>query len=203
LFATLERRRANREFSAAFTRSEPGISPQLGTGNRQRLWPLFQRARSDLRRPSRSVVTPPLCSGSTGGSAALETRPVGTDLRVADELLPFKGKSVPHTTVRVRHGITSRIPRRRGSLLISQRQGPAGRRERVDASLIWCPGKTLANLTRLPTSYPPMPPKVNKKRAQFVLTKISEILALERQFRSRRDDDSEQDLVSLCARCHS
>ena len=36
-------------------------------------------------------------------------------------------------------------------------------------------------LTNFFTRYPPMPPKLNRKRALFVLTKIDEILAWERQ----------------------
>ena len=40
-------------------------------------------------------------------------------------------------------------------------------------------------LTNLFTRYPPMPPKLNRKRALFVLTKIDEILAWERQKRCR------------------
>jgi len=45
----------------------------------------------------------------------------------------------------------------------------------------------LVGLTSLLTKYPPMLPKLNKKRAQFVLTKIDEILAWEQQ------KDAEQD----------
>ena len=42
-------------------------------------------------------------------------------------------------------------------------------------------------LTNLFTKYPPMPPKLNRKRALFVLTKIDEILAWERQKEAERD----------------
>ena len=42
-------------------------------------------------------------------------------------------------------------------------------------------------LTNLFTRYPPMPPKLNRKRALFVLTKIDEILAWERQKEAERD----------------
>jgi hypothetical protein len=41
--------------------------------------------------------------------------------------------------------------------------------------------KNLVGLTSLRTSYPPMLPKLNKKRAQFVLTKTDEILACQRR----------------------
>ena len=42
-------------------------------------------------------------------------------------------------------------------------------------------------LTNLFTRYPLMPPKLNRKRALFVLTKIDEILAWERQKEAERD----------------
>ena len=42
-------------------------------------------------------------------------------------------------------------------------------------------------LTNLFTRWPPMPPKLNRKRALFVLTKIDEILAWERQKEAERD----------------
>ena len=42
-------------------------------------------------------------------------------------------------------------------------------------------------LTNLFTRYPPMPPKLNRKRALFVLTKIDEILAWEQQKEAERD----------------
>ena len=42
-------------------------------------------------------------------------------------------------------------------------------------------------LTNLFTRFPPMPPKLNRKRALFVLTKIDEILAWERQKEAERD----------------
>jgi hypothetical protein len=45
----------------------------------------------------------------------------------------------------------------------------------------------LVCLTNLFTSYPPMPPKLNRKRALFVLTKIDEILAWEKQKDAERD----------------
>jgi hypothetical protein len=45
----------------------------------------------------------------------------------------------------------------------------------------------LVCLTSLRTSYPPMLPKLNKKRAQFVLIKIDEILAWERQSETEKD----------------
>jgi hypothetical protein len=42
-------------------------------------------------------------------------------------------------------------------------------------------------LTNLFTKYPPMPPPLNRKRALFVLTKIDEILAWEKQKEAERD----------------
>ncbi len=42
-------------------------------------------------------------------------------------------------------------------------------------------------LTNLFTKDPPMPPKLNQKRALFVLTKIDEILAWEKQNEAERD----------------
>jgi hypothetical protein len=45
----------------------------------------------------------------------------------------------------------------------------------------------LVGLTSLRTSYPPMLPSLNKKRAQFVLTKIDEILAWERRSETEKD----------------
>src|SRR5450755_2481310 len=49
------------------------------------------------------------------------------------------------------------------------------------------PELTLVCLTNLFTEYPPMPPKLNRKRALFVLTKIDEILAWEKQKEMERD----------------
>jgi hypothetical protein len=45
----------------------------------------------------------------------------------------------------------------------------------------------LVCLTNLFTKYPPMPPKLNRKRALFVLIKIDEILAWEKQKEAERD----------------
>jgi hypothetical protein len=45
----------------------------------------------------------------------------------------------------------------------------------------------LVCLTNLFTRHPPMPPRLNRKRALFVLTKIDEILAWERQKEAERD----------------
>ncbi len=42
-------------------------------------------------------------------------------------------------------------------------------------------------LTNLLTKFPPMPPTLNRKRAQFVLTKIDEILAWEQRNEAERD----------------
>ena len=42
-------------------------------------------------------------------------------------------------------------------------------------------------LTNLRTSDPPMPPRLNQKRARFVLTKIDEILAWERRKEAEKD----------------
>jgi hypothetical protein len=46
---------------------------------------------------------------------------------------------------------------------------------------------TLVGLTNLISRNPPMAPKLNKKRALFVLTKIDEILAWERKSEAERD----------------
>src|ERR1019366_439824 len=53
----------------------------------------------------------------------------------------------------------------------------------------WCAsqGWILVCLTNLFTRYPPMPPQLNRKRALFVLTKIDEILAWEKQKETERD----------------
>jgi hypothetical protein len=45
----------------------------------------------------------------------------------------------------------------------------------------------LIGLTSLISRHPPMPPKLNKKRAQFVLTKIDEILDWDKQNENERD----------------
>src|ERR1039458_565712 len=45
----------------------------------------------------------------------------------------------------------------------------------------------LVCLTNLFTRYPPMPPKLNRKRALFVLSKIDEILAWKKQKDTERD----------------
>ena len=45
----------------------------------------------------------------------------------------------------------------------------------------------MVGLTNLRTSNPPMLPKLNRKRALFVLTKIDEILAWEKQKEIERD----------------
>jgi hypothetical protein len=45
----------------------------------------------------------------------------------------------------------------------------------------------LVGLTSLRTENPPMLPKLNRKRALFVLTKIDEILAWERKYEAERD----------------
>ena len=45
----------------------------------------------------------------------------------------------------------------------------------------------MVGLTSLISRNPPMPPKLNKKRALFVLTKIDEILAWERKSEAERD----------------
>src|SRR5436305_5820545 len=47
--------------------------------------------------------------------------------------------------------------------------------------------RTLVCLTSLRTSDPPMPPKLNQKRALFVLSKIDEILAWERRKEAEKD----------------
>src|SRR5947208_5940248 len=53
--------------------------------------------------------------------------------------------------------------------------------------------RTLVCLTSLRTKYPPMPPKLNQKRALFVLTKIDEILAWQR----RKEAEKETRFVEL------
>src|SRR5256886_9837869 len=53
--------------------------------------------------------------------------------------------------------------------------------------------RTLVCLTSLRTKYPPMPPKLNQKRALFVLTKIDEIMAWER----RKEAEKETRFVEL------
>jgi hypothetical protein len=45
----------------------------------------------------------------------------------------------------------------------------------------------LVGLTSLHTEYPPMPPKLNRRRAMFVLAKIDEILAWEQRKETERD----------------
>ena len=47
--------------------------------------------------------------------------------------------------------------------------------------------KTLVGLTSLLTKDPPLPPKLNRQRALFVLTKIDEILAWEQRKEAERD----------------
>ena len=57
-----------------------------------------------------------------------------------------------------------------------------GKQELVEAALVRRPGaRLLVGLTSLLTRYPPMPPKLNRRRALFVLTKIDEILAWEQR----------------------
>jgi hypothetical protein len=54
----------------------------------------------------------------------------------------------------------------------------------------WCGApeqKSLVGLTSLITNNPPMLPKLNRRRAMFVLTKIDEILAWERRKEAERD----------------
>jgi hypothetical protein len=56
--------------------------------------------------------------------------------------------------------------------------------------VIWCGGreqKNFVGLTSLRTNNPPMMPKLNRRRALFVLTKIDEILAWEKQKDAERD----------------
>jgi len=57
----------------------------------------------------------------------------------------------------------------------------------VEAALVRSRESILVCLTNLFTRYPPMPPKLNRKRALFVLTKIDEILAWEKQREMERD----------------
>src|ERR1022692_148286 len=55
--------------------------------------------------------------------------------------------------------------------------------------LRWCTsrGLILVCLTNLVTKYPPMPPKLNRRRAQEVLSKIDAILAWEARHENERD----------------
>ena len=57
------------------------------------------------------------------------------------------------------------------------------------SKLVLCANREsiLVCLTNLLTRYPPMPPRLNRKRALFVLTKIDEILAWEKQREAERD----------------
>src|SRR5207244_7013432 len=64
----------------------------------------------------------------------------------------------------------------------------------VSTSTTWSRPPSCANpelilvcLTNLFTRYPPMPPKLNRKRAIFVLTDVDEILAWEMGTESERD----------------
>src|SRR5881409_979721 len=62
--------------------------------------------------------------------------------------------------------------------------------ERSWSRPIWCGGqeqRILVGLTSLFTKKPPMLPKLNRRRALFVLTKIDEILAWERGKEAERD----------------
>src|SRR2546422_1707999 len=61
---------------------------------------------------------------------------------------------------------------------------------RIWSRPLWCGGReqqTLVGLTSLRTENPPMPPKLNRQRALFVLTKIDEILAWEQRKEAERD----------------
>src|SRR5208283_1736555 len=61
---------------------------------------------------------------------------------------------------------------------------------RISRSPLWYGAqeqKTLVGLTSLLTRNPPMPPKLNRQRARFVLTKIDEILAWEQRKEAERD----------------
>jgi hypothetical protein len=58
--------------------------------------------------------------------------------------------------------------------------------------------KTLVGLTSLITRTPPMPPKPNRQRAIFVLTKIDEILAWEQRKEAERDTKFVELGRSLC-----
>jgi hypothetical protein len=63
-----------------------------------------------------------------------------------------------------------------------------GRPDLAESRLVRRPGAaTLVGLTSLRSRNPPMLPKLNPKRARFVLTKIDEILALERRLETERD----------------
>ena len=57
----------------------------------------------------------------------------------------------------------------------------------IDARLIRRPGGDLGWLDQLDTRDSPMPPKLNRRRALFVLSKIDEILAWEQRKEAERD----------------
>jgi len=63
-----------------------------------------------------------------------------------------------------------------------------GRPDLAEAALVRRPGaEDFGLLTSLRNRIPPMLPKLNRKRALFVLTKIDEILAWERRSEAERD----------------
>ena len=71
---------------------------------------------------------------------------------------------------------------------------PAPSSGSASTSPTWSKSPSCANresilvcLTNLFTRHPPMPPRLNRKRALFVLTKIDEILAWEKQKEAERD----------------
>src|SRR5438445_3008165 len=61
---------------------------------------------------------------------------------------------------------------------------------RIWRKALWCGGqeqKILVGLMSLITKHPPLAPKLNRKRAWFVLTKIDEILAWEQRKEAEKD----------------
>jgi len=74
------------------------------------------------------------------------------------------------------------------------------KRDLVEAALVRKPGVDLGLFDELSFRPMPMPPKLNRKRALFVLTKIDEILAWETQKEAERDPGSSSS-VGICARC--
>jgi hypothetical protein len=71
------------------------------------------------------------------------------------------------------------------------------------SSPLWCGGQepnNLVGLTSLRTRIPPMLPKLNRRRALFVLTKSDEMLA-GKSGRKRSGTVSLSNWVGICARC--
>src|SRR5271157_6090233 len=91
--------------------------------------------------------------------------------------------STPGCSSRTAASVFPKIHARRAPSSGSASTSPTWSRPGLCANLEWI----LVCLTNLFTRWPPMPPKLNRKRALFVLTKIDEILAWERQKEAERD----------------